>query len=269
MRSLFDFIIKHSYVILFLVLETVSLVLLFGFNSLQKEAFMTSANSVSGFILETRTNVSGFFSLGKENSKLAAENARLQAELFMLRDSIADSSIAKSGNEIITARVIDNSIRKDDNYITLNRGSKDGIAQGMGVYDSNGAVGVIMLAGKHYSIVLPVINGKSSISCKIKGDNSFGFLEWSGGDASKAELRDLPYYATVNVGDTIVTSGYSKIFPEGINVGVVSDVQQITSGYTLKVSVRLAADLSNLGWVYINTTQADDELKQLWKEIEK
>ncbi|MBO5812124.1 MAG: rod shape-determining protein MreC, partial [Bacteroidaceae bacterium] len=84
-----------------------------------------------------------------------------------------------------------------------------------------------------------------------------------------AELRDLPYYATVNVGDTIVTSGYSKIFPEGINVGVVSDVQQITSGYTLKVSVRLAADLSNLGWVYINTTQADDELKQLWKEIEK
>lgn len=120
MRSLFDFIIKHSYVILFLVLETVSLVLLFGFNSLQKEAFMTSANSVSGFILETRTNVSGFFSLGKENSKLAAENARLQAELFMLRDSIADSSIAKSGNEIITARVIDNSIRKDDNYITLN-----------------------------------------------------------------------------------------------------------------------------------------------------
>ena len=153
--------------------------------------------------------------------------------------------------------------------ITLNRGSKDGIAQGMGVYDSNGAVGVIMLTGKHYSIVLPVINGKSSISCKIKGDNSFGFLEWSGGDASKAELRDLPYYATVNVGDTIVTSGYSKIFPEGINVGVVSDVQQITSGYTLKVSVRLAADLSNLGWVYINTTQADDELKQLWKEIEK
>ncbi|MBO7259904.1 MAG: rod shape-determining protein MreC [Bacteroidaceae bacterium] len=269
MRSLFDLIIKHSYVILFVVLETLSLVLLFGFNDPQKKAFMTSASGVSGSVLEVSSAISGFFAYGKENSELAAENARLQAELFMLRDSIADSRLPSTDNSILTARVIDNSIRKDDNYITLNRGTMDGIRQGMGVYDSKGVVGVIMLAAKHYSIVLPVINGKSSISCKIKGDNSFGFLEWSGGDASVAELRDLPYYATINVGDTVVTSGYSDIFPEGIDVGVVSNVQQLTSGYTLKVNVQLAADLSNLGWVYINTAQTDVELKELLNQIKQ
>lgn len=263
MRSLFDFIIKHSYVILFLILETVSLVLLFSYNNSQKEVIMTSASSFSGSVLEIRSKIGDFFSLGKENSKLAAENARLQAELFMLRDSVAESKLPQTTSSILTARVIDNSIRKDDNYITLNKGTLDGIHQGMGVYDSNGVVGVIMLAGKRYSIVLPVINGKSSISCKIKGDNSFGFLEWEGGDASVAELRDLPYYATINVGDTVVTSGYSEIFPEGIDVGVVSGVQQVSSGYTLRVFVRLAADLSNLGWVYINTAQTDNELKEL------
>lgn len=269
MRSLFDFIIKHSYVILFLFLETVSLVLLFGYNDRQKMAFMTSANSFSGTILEGSSNIRDFFALGKENSKLAAENARLQAELFMLRDSVANSALPQTNNSILTARVIDNSIRKDDNYITLNRGSLDGLREGMGVYDSNGVVGVVMLVGKRYSIVLPVINGKSSISCKIKGDNSFGFLEWGGGDASIAELRDLPYYATINVGDTVVTSGYSEIFPEGIDVGTVSSVQQLTSGYTLKVNVRLAADLSNLGWVYVNTAQTDDELKELLKQTKQ
>ena len=269
MRSLFDFIIKHSYVILFLVLETVSLVLLFGCNDRQKEVFLTSAGSVSGTILESSSNVRRFFTQGKENSKLAAENARLQAELFMLRDSLANSQLPQAKNSILTARVIDNSIRKDDNYITLNKGLNDGLREGMGVYDSNGVVGVVMLVGKRYSIVLPIINGKSSISCKIKGDNSFGFLEWSGGDASIAELRDLPYYATISVGDTVVTSGYSDIFPEGINVGTVLDVQRVTSGYTLKVNVRLAADLSKLGWVYVNTAQTDDELIQLLNQTKQ
>lgn len=115
MRSLFDLIIKHSYVILFVVLETLSLVLLFGFNDPQKKAFMTSASGVSGSVLEVSSAISGFFAYGKENSELAAENARLQAELFMLRDSIADSRLPSTDNSILTARVIDNSIRKDDN----------------------------------------------------------------------------------------------------------------------------------------------------------
>lgn len=268
MRSLLDFIVRHSYVFLFVLLETLSLVLLFGFNDRQKLAFVTSANSVSGSIYELFSNVDVYFNLRRENTLLVEENARLRSMLYELTDSqTVDSARNMSRDGVIAARVIDNSVRKDDNYMTVNKGSNDGVGKGMGVYNSTGVIGVIMASGKSYSVVMPILNGNTSISSKIKGTDNFGFLEWSGGDPYTAQLKDVPYHSNVEVGDTVVTTGFSSVFPENITIGTVADVQRLSNGYTLKILVSLAVDMSDLGWVYIHSKTVDPEIIDLQQQL--
>ena len=270
MRSLLDFIVRHSYVFLFILLETLSLVLLFGFNDRQKEAFMTSANVMSGTLLEWRTGVGHYFGLRKENAGLMEENARLRSLLYELTDSqYVETGRRLSSEGVIVARVIDNSVRKDDNYITIDKGKRDGIAPGMGVYSPNGVVGSVMVAGNRYSIIMPVLNGSTSISCKIKGSDSFGFLEWPGGDPYVAQVRDMPYHSAVRRGDTIVTTGFSSVFPEDIPVGKVTGVERSSNGYTLKIKVNLAIDMSNLRWVYVHSRTQDTEIDGLYNQIKE
>lgn len=268
MRSLLDFIVRHSYVFLFILLETLSLVLLFGFNDRQNEAFMTSANVMSGTLLEWRTGVEQYFGLRKENAGLLEENARLRSMLYELTDSqYVETERTLSSEGVAVARVIDNSVRKDDNYITIDKGRRDGIAPGMGVYSSDGVVGSVMVVGNRYSIIMPVLNGNTSISCKIKGSESFGFLEWQGGDPYIAQVKDMPYHSAVRRGDTIVTTGFSSVFPEGIPVGAVTNVERSSNGYTLKISARLAVDMSDLRWVYVHLRTADAEIDGLYNQI--
>lgn len=229
---------------------------------------MTSANSMSGALYEWRSGVDQFFFIRKENTRLVQENTRLRDMLYELTDSQnVDKERALSQAGVVAARVVDNSIRKDDNYLTINKGSRDGISPGMGVYNPDGVVGVVMVTGKRYSIVLPVLNGSSSISCKKKGTDCFGFLEWAGGDPYMAQLKDMPYHSAVETGDTIVTTGFSSVFPENIPVGTVAGVERSRNGYTLKIQVNLACDLSDLGWVYVHTRTADEEIEELYEQI--
>ena len=268
MRSLLDYLVKYSYVFLFILLEILSLVLLFGFNDRQKLAFVTSANSVSGSIYELFSNVDVYFNLRRENTLLVEENARLRSMLYELTDSqTVDSARNMSRDGVIAARVIDNSVRKDDNYMTVNKGRSDGVGKGMGVYNSTGVIGVIMASGKSYSVVMPILNGNTSISSKIKGTDNFGFLEWSGGDPYTAQLKDVPYHSNVEVGDTVVTTGFSSVFPENITIGTVADVQRLSNGYTLKILVSLAVDMSDLGWVYIHSKTVDPEIIDLQQQL--
>jgi rod shape-determining protein MreC len=268
-RTLLDFIIRHSYIFLFILLETISLLLLFGFNDRQKAALFSSSNTVAGQIFEMQSDFKEYFGLKNENAKLADENARLQSEVFFLRDSLRINQEISLSSNVIVARVIDNSVRKDDNFITIDKGASDGLSKGMGVYDANGVVGIVMLTGQRYSVILPILNSRSSISCKIKGQNCFGFLEWKGGDPYIAEVLDLPYLTNVSVGDTIVTSGFSSVFPEDIPIGVVSGFEEYQAGYSIVVSVKLSADISNLGYVYINTKRTDDDLLLLKQNIKE
>ena len=268
MRSLLDFIVRHSYVFLFVLLETLSLIFLFGFNDRQKEAYLTSANSVSGTLLEWRSGIERYFGLNKENATLVEENSRLRDLLYQYVDSqYVQTARELSSDRTVAARVIDNSIRKDNNYITIDKGSLDGVAKGMGVYNPDGVVGVVMLTGKRYSIVMPVLNSNTSISCKVKGSDSFGFLEWQGGDPYKAHIVDMPYHSSVQRGDTIVTTGFSSVFPEGIPVGVISGVEHSRNGYTLKVQVNLAVDMSDLNWIYVHSLVRDPEIDKLYEQI--
>lgn len=268
MRSLLDFLVRHSYVFLFVLLETLSLILLFGFNDRQKEAFLTSAGSVSGIILEQRSRVERYFALGRENAILVEENAILRDLLIQATDSqYVKTATILSNQGTIAAHVIDNSVRKDNNYITIDKGRLDGIVQGMGVYNHQGIVGVVMAAGKRYSLVMPVLNGNTSISCKVKDSDTFGFLEWHGGDPYKALIVDMPYHSNVQTGDTIVTTGFSSVFPENLTVGVVGDVERSGNGYTLNIQVNLATDFSRLGWVFVNARMTDPEITELNTQI--
>ncbi|MCQ2110877.1 MAG: rod shape-determining protein MreC [Bacteroidaceae bacterium] len=263
MQTLLDILLKIRFVLLFLLLEAISLVLLFKFNTMQNSVMTTAANGVSGWMLKTESGVTGFFYQGRENRLLAEENARLQSELFRLKDSLYMASLPQSGGDVVVARVIDNSISHDNNFITIDRGSDAGIDEGMGVYSPSGVVGVVYKSSRHYSLVLPLLNSKSSVSCRIRRLDSFGFLEWDGGDPAYAWLKDLPYHSGAQLGDTIVTSGFSQIFPKDIPVGVVSDVQTDATGVAPVVQVRLTVNFNRLGFVYVNTDTAPDELIQL------
>lgn len=266
MRSLLDFIVRHSYVFLFVLLETLSLFLLFGFNDRQKEAFVTSANYMSGTIYEWRSGIELYFGLRSDNARLVQENARLRSLVYELTDSLnVHAASALSSQGVVAARVIDNSFRKDDNYMTIDKGRRDGVAQGMGVYNPDGVVGVVMVTGRRYSVVMPVLNSKTSISCKVLGSDGFGFLEWQGGDPYEAQIRDMPYHSAVSPGDTIVTTGFSSVFPVDIPVGTVTRVERAGNGYTLRVFVRLAVDLSGLGWVYVHSRTRDPEIDSLYQ----
>ena len=137
--------------------------------------------------------------------------------------------LAPTEYQIFKANVIKNSLNKADNYITLDRGTTEGIRPEMGVVDANGVVGIVYKTSPHYSLVIPLLNSKSSISCKIVGSDYFGYLKWEGGNSRFAYLKDLPRHAEFNLGDTVVTSGYSTVFPEGVMVGTVDDMSALDS----------------------------------------
>lgn len=273
MRALFDFFIRHGSAFLFVLLEGLSLLILFSFGDTRNLLIFSSAGTISGSIMKARSSIGQYFSLREENTGLALENAML---LERVRQYEADSmEIVREQAEIllsnpeqtVLARVIDNSVRHDDNYVTIDRGMIDGVEEGMGVYDSHGAVGIVMIAGSRYSIVLPILNSRTSISCRIKGSEQFGFLEWKGGNTYEALLVDVPYQSTVQLGDTIQTSGFSWAFPEGLMVGTVSWVEHRPNANTLDIGVTLASDLSNLGWVFVHQGSPDEELEALKEQL--
>ena len=148
--------------------------------------------------------------------------------------------------QVRKAHVVKNTLNRADNYITLDQGSLDGIRPDMGVVDANGVVGIVYKTSPHYALVISLLSSKSSLSCKIVGSEYFGYLRWEGGDSRYAYLKDLPRHAELNKGDTVVTSGYSAMFPEGIMVGVVDDLTDSHDGLSYLVKVRLATDFGKV-----------------------
>lgn len=269
MRALFDFFVKHGSAFLFIVLEGVSLLLLFTLSESRNAAIITSAGNISGSILKIRSSIGQYFSLKDENTALAIENSLLRERLwqyesdsaFMAREQM--ETLLSNPEQTVLARVIDNSTRHDDNFVTIDRGTIDGVEEGMGVYDSHGAVGVVMIAGSRYSIVLPILNSRTSLSCKIRNTDQLGFVEWKGGSVYEALLIDIPYQSNVQIGDTVQTSGFSWAFPEGLMVGTVAWVKHRQNANTLDIGVTLASELNNLGWVFVHQGTPNEEIEAI------
>ena len=280
MRNLINFLLKYNYWFLFVILEVASFVLLFWFNNYQQRAYFTSANTVVGAVYEVSGGISSYFHLKSVNEDLLDRNMLLEEQINNLEkalkerqlDSIAVNSIRKMPQkdyQLFKARVIKNSLNLADNYITLDKGSSSGIHSEMGVVDGNGIVGIVYETSPSYSVVISVLNSKSNISCKIVGSDYFGYLKWEHGDSRYAYLKDLPRHAEFNLGDTVVTSGFSTVFPEGIMVGTVDDMSDSHDGLSYLLKIKLATDFGKLSDVRVIARNGQQEQKELENKTTK
>ena len=274
MRNLLNFLMKYNYWFLFLLLEVASFVLLFRFNRYQQSVYLTSANGVAGAIYGVAGSVSSYFHLKTVNADLLERNVWLERKVEVLEKAFAeqgpDSVMLHSLENLVSAKyeayratVIKNSLNRVDNYLTLDKGSVDSIRPEMGVVDANGVVGIVYKTSPHYSLVISLLNSKSNLSCKISGSGYFGYLHWEGTDAQYAYLRDLPRHAEFSVGDTVVTSGYSAVFPEGVMVGTVDEMTDSHDGLSYRVKVKLATDFGKVTQVCIISRAGQEEQKSL------
>ncbi len=272
MRTLADFFLRHSAWFIFLLLAGVSLAMLLRGNPYRQAVFMTSAGRMASSVYSATNSVTGYFYLRSINDDLQQRLADLELENITLRrrlervdeqifaDSVPPDS-ALAPYEFIIARVINNSITKPNNFITLNRGSLDGVAPEMGVVDQNGIVGIVNVVGPHTSRILSMLNSEFRLSCKVKGSDAFGSLVWDGRSPRQALLQELPRHVEFVIGDTIITSGYSVVFPEGIPVGTV--VEQLRDAddnfYTLRIE--LLTDFAQLSTVRVIRNFLKDEIE--------
>lgn len=257
MDALLEKISVWGHWIVFLLLEVTSLVLLFRFNAYQGSVWFTQANAVAGKVLEMESQVIAYANLGEQNRQLMALNLELQTEVDVLRHELAvlkhDSTLTEriladqlAGLKCIPAQVIGNSVRDRDNFITINRGTEDGVRNEMGVVCGTGIVGIVCQTGRHYALVLPVLNSRSSISCRLKETEYFGYLKWSGGNPLRAYIDDIPRHAKIKEEETVETSGFSSVFPAGIFVGRVKQIRNSDDGLSYRLEVRLSTDFARL-----------------------
>ena len=257
MRNLLAFLVKYNHWFLFVLLEVISMVLLFRYNSYQSSVYFSSANVVTGKMYEWNSEVENFFSLTKINGQLTQRNLYLERQVNELAAKVTELTHDSSylfhdqlrlldDYKLVPAKVIANSIDRKDNLITIDKGSEDGIRTDMGVACGNGLVGVVYMVSPHYSVVIPVLNSRSNVSVKIQKRGYFGYLHWSGGRSDLAYVDDVPRHAHFRIGDKIITSGFSSIFPEGIMVGKVLHVFNSSDGLSYRVQVKLSTDFSNL-----------------------
>ena len=257
MNALSDKLKNWGHWIVFLILEVASLVLLFRFNAYQGSVWTTQANDVVGRVLEGRQRLIAYSQLGEANRQLTEINLQLQSELDVVRHRLAelehDSSATEravssqlAGIHRIPAQVVSNSIRDRENYITINRGLADGVQNEMGVVCGTGVVGIVYQAGQHYSLVLPVLNSRSSISCRLHDTEYFGYMKWNGGSPLLAFIDDIPRHAKIKVGEMVETSGFSSVFPAGIFVGKVRRILNSDDGLSYKLEIGLSTDFARL-----------------------
>lgn len=272
--NLVDFVGRYSYAFLFVVLESISMVLLFRFNSFQGSVWFSAANSMVASINGAYSDVIGFFNLEQVNRQLTDQNIALQRETEVLRQALAaatkDTTMTERlmreklvGYNMVPATVVSNSAERTNNYLVINRGTADGVRPEMGVIGGGGVVGIVYLVGPHHSLVIPVTNRKSSISCRVRGQNYFGYLQWDGSSMLSAYVDDVPRYARVKVGQAVETSGYSAVFPPGIFVGRVRKISNSADGQSYRLDVTLGTNFANLRDVSVVTTPYKAEIDTL------
>ena len=274
MRNLIDFFVRNSAWFVFIFYMILSGILLFNNNPYQQSVYLTSANSVVSTVYDKINSVTSYFYLRDINEDLQKRNAALEMELLALREKVKNYSAESLDSldttekqyDFILSRVISNSISLQHNYITVNKGTDDGVVTEMGVVDQNGVVGIVNVMGKKSSRIISLLNPNLRLSCKVKGSDYFGSLVWDGKSPYYAILEEMPRHVKFEEGDTIVTSGYSAVFPEGINVGVIES--QLSSGgdnfYSLRV--KLLCDFTQLSTVRLikNGMKAEfDALKEM------
>ena len=271
MRKLILFLVRYHTAFLFVALQVAAFGLIYSNVSYQHTAINAMNAEWSGWVLNTYNNVDDYLHLARINKNLANENARLHESnkeayfsLTARRDSTIDT-LYQQQYTFLSARVINSSFRKRNNYITLNKGRKHGIKADMAVISPNGVVGVVQDVSTHFASVIPLIHGRSLNSVGFLNNAHFGTLYWDGDDFRYAQLRDVPREAKIKVGDTVVSNARSISFPSNMPVGYVEEMELDSEEQTYKINVKLAVDFSALDFVYV----IDNLLKGEQLELEQ
>jgi rod shape-determining protein MreC len=277
MYGLIGLIIRYSGVITFVILESICMYLAVRYNKNQQEIYNNSVQTFSGFVYQRYDKLMKYAQLANIADSTAAENARLYARLgnakfneYLIRDStLVKDSLNKIRQQYtyIAASVISNSISLPNNYITLNRGRRHGVNSGMAVITSKGVVGIVRNVSENFSEVMSILHQQSKISASLKSTNYFGTMHWrDAGNITKMSLETIPKHAELHQGDTVQTSGYSFIFPEGIPIGIISNYQVEPGSNYFSAEVQLFEDLGKLRYVYIVDNLMIHEQTELKKE---
>lgn len=268
MYGIIEFLKRNYFVLLFAALEFLSVYFVVKDNYYHQAGFFNSANAVSGSVYKTYSGITSYFDLRKVNEELAQENARLHNAVVYKIDTsnhglhTVTNKFGQQYNYIL-AEVIDNTANRTNNYITLDVGSKQGVAKNMGVVAPSGIVGIVVNVSDNYSVVMSLLHKDCQVSAMLKKDGTFGTLHWKGDDYRYATLSQIPMSEKLKAGDTVVTSGYSTIFPKETPVGNVVSYDSIPAQYFYSIKVRLAANFKNLKYVYVIRNLMKDEKTQL------
>lgn len=271
MRNLIAFLWKNYFFFLFVIIEVFAFFLVVNNNYYQGRVFFNSTNDLSGTVLEKYDNFTSYFALKNANKILAEENARfynMHPESFIKNDTQAffvNDSIYLQQYKYLSAKVISNSINRRNNYIKLNKGRLQGIREDMAVVAANGIVGQVIEVSDNFSSVMSVLNSNARVSAKLKTSNQVGSLFWEGQDYRMGKLVDIPSHVRFQVGDTVVTSGYSYTYPEGQLVGIVESFDIEPGDSFFQIYVRFSVDFNKLYYVYAIQNLFKGELIELEK----
>lgn len=252
--------------ILFVLLEIICLYLIVNYNQSQSEIWANSSNLISGSIYKKYNDFTSFLSLRDEMEKLASENAELRSSLLSKDFNVRQQdSIIANNFEFIPAIIVSNSTQSLNNKITLNKGADHGIKKGMGVISKDGIVGVVLHTSSNYSTVLSVLNIRTKVSGLIKRTNTLGDVTWRGKNPSILELNSVPQYVPIMIGDTVITSGYSTVFPKGQQIGIIEKISENSRTGYFDINVSIFSDLASLSQVYIVKNIIFDEVREFEK----
>jgi rod shape-determining protein MreC len=271
MRNLIDFLIRYSNFLIFTILEVVAFILICVTHDYQHSTVWSSANRIVAGSNQIKTSISDYLCLRKDNMDLAVENAQLRDYITKLQNEI-ESTVERDSQyvyshldwEYIPAKVIDISTNKQHNYLTLNKGSRDGIEKDMGVISADGVVGIVSATSEKYSLVVPLIHTKISISSRIKRNGQIGGTMWKGRDYTKLELTHIARHITVEEGDSVVTSGLTSVFPEGLLIGTIQHTELNPSADYHSATIEIGVDYRALKYVQVLHNKNKEYYKNIY-----
>ncbi len=264
MRNLIVFFTRHYFFFLFLFLEIVCILLITNHSQYQRSTILHTTNNITGWMNESYTGITDYLGLRKENERLASENAilrsRLPENLIIYCTGNTSVPVSDSCFSFIPARVISNSVNKRNNYFMLNKGSSDGIKEDMGVMTGDGVTGIIIEVTTNYSTAMSLLHKETRISGKIKKNGQLVNIRWGGGNFRLGKIENIPTHISLDDGDTIITSGHSHLFPEGVLIGITESFDfrqdQLFNSGVLEFSV----DFNSLHYVYVICNNSKEEI---------
>ena len=258
MRNLLQFLARYSNFLIFLILEVVAFILITTTHPYQRSAVWSSANQLVASVENITTNIRDYFGLKHDNKRLAEENAQLKNQLMVqanqleaMEENESQYVYSQLDWEYIPAKIVRLTTHNQHNYLIINKGLRDSIEVDMGVLSHDGVVGIVSAVGEKYSVVVPIIHVGMNLSCRLKANNYIGRTQWKGRQYDEVDLEDISRHVQVNVGDTVVTSGLTNVFPEGILVGVVSETDMTVSDNYHRTTLKLATDYKVVKYVQV------------------